>query len=213
MRELTEQEQFWRGEFGNDYVERNQGDTLLAANIALFAKILGHCQPVHSILEFGTNCGMNLRALQQLTPKTKLLGVELNQKACEQANQLGIADVWQGSLFDYPIDEMVDLSFTKGVLIHLAPDLLHKAYAQLYHSSQRYILIAEYYNPSPVEVNYRGNQGKLFKRDFAGEMLDFYPDLQLRAYGFAYHRDPLFPQDDTTWFLLEKHGVLLDQHG
>jgi spore coat polysaccharide biosynthesis protein SpsF len=118
---------------------------------------------------------------------------------------LGIAEVWQGSLFDYPIDDVVDLSFTKGVLIHLAPDLLPKAYAQLYHSSRRYILIAEYYNPAPVEVNYRGNQGKLFKRDFAGEILDLYPDLQLRAYGFAYHRDPLFPQDDTTWFLLEKH--------
>jgi spore coat polysaccharide biosynthesis protein SpsF len=23
-------------------------------------------------------------------------------------------------------------------------------------------------------------------------------------YGFAYHRDPNFPQDDITWFLLEK---------
>jgi spore coat polysaccharide biosynthesis protein SpsF len=23
-------------------------------------------------------------------------------------------------------------------------------------------------------------------------------------YGFAYHRDPAFPQDDITWFLLEK---------
>jgi pseudaminic acid biosynthesis-associated methylase len=204
MRELTEQEKFWQGEFGNEYIERNQGHALLAANLAMFTEILGHCQPVHSILEFGTNCGMNLRALQQLMPKTKLLGVELNEKACAQANLLGVAEVWQGSLFDYPIHEKVDFSFTKGVLIHLAPDLLNKAYAQLYNSSQRYILIAEYYNPIPVEVNYRGNEGKLFKRDFAGEMLDHYPDLQLRAYGFVYHRDLSFPQDDVNWFLLEK---------
>jgi len=44
----------------------------------------------------------------------------------------------------------------------------------------------------------------LFKRDFAGEMLDRYPALKLLDYGFVYRRDPLFPQDDMTWFLLEK---------
>jgi len=74
----------------------------------------------------------------------------------------------------------------------------------LYALSQRYILIAEYYNPVPVEVSYRGNSGKLFKRDFAGEMLDRYADLQLLDYGFGYHRDSQFPVDDITWFLLEK---------
>jgi hypothetical protein len=46
----------------------------------------------------------------------------------------------------------------------------------------------------------------LYKRDFAGEMLDRYPDLQLVDYGFSYHRDQNFPQDDANWFLLEKKG-------
>jgi spore coat polysaccharide biosynthesis protein SpsF len=35
-------------------------------------------------------------------------------------------------------------------------------------------------------------------------MLEKYPDLQLIDYGFCYKRDPAFPQDDATWFLLEK---------
>jgi pseudaminic acid biosynthesis-associated methylase len=206
MRELSEQEQFWQGDFGDEYVARNQGEDIISANVALFSDVLQHCRPIQSILEFGTNRGLNLRALNTLLPNTQLLGVELNAQACQLANTLGIAQVWNGSLFDYVIEKQVDLSFTKGVLIHLSPDLLTKAYAQLYESSQRYILIAEYYNPTPVEINYRGNQGKLFKRDFAGEMLDAYPDLSLRAYGFKYKRDPLFPQDDTTWFLLEKNA-------
>jgi hypothetical protein len=34
--------------------------------------------------------------------------------------------------------------------------------------------------------------------------LDRYPDLDLVDYGFVYHRDPLFPQDDMTWFLLQR---------
>jgi spore coat polysaccharide biosynthesis protein SpsF len=54
-----------------------------------------------------------------------------------------------------------------------------------------------------VEIDYRGHSGKLFKRDFAGEMLDRFPDLKLVSYGFCYHRDE-FPQDDSTWFLMEK---------
>jgi len=28
--------------------------------------------------------------------------------------------------------------------------------------------------------------------------------MQLVDYGFAYRRDPNFPQDDITWFLMEK---------
>ena len=41
----------------------------------------------------------------------------------------------------------------------------------------------------------------------AGEILDRYPSLQLVDYGFAYRRDPNFPQDDITWFLMEKREL------
>jgi spore coat polysaccharide biosynthesis protein SpsF len=66
--------------------------------------------------------------------------------------------------------------------------------------------VCEYYNPTPVEVTYRGHEQALFKRDFAGEMLDAFPELTLVDYGFTYHRDPKFPLDDSTWFLMEKQG-------
>jgi spore coat polysaccharide biosynthesis protein SpsF len=204
MRELTEQEKFWRGDFGNQYVERNVGQPLVAANLALFAKALARAGRIESVVELGTNAGNNLQALHQLLPRCELFGVEINANACAQAQALDIAQIWHGSLFDFPRERTFDLTLSKGVLIHLAPELLPAAYAQLYALSRRYILIAEYYNPSPVEVSYRGNSGKLFKRDFAGEMLDRHDDLQLVDYGFGYHRDPQFPVDDITWFLLEK---------
>lgn len=204
MRDLTEQEQFWQGDFGDQYVERNQGQALIAANVALFAKALVRVQGVKSVLELGTNAGNNLQALHRLLPAVELNGVEINAKAHAQAQALNIATVWHGSLFDFPGERQYDLTLSKGVLIHLAPELLNRAYDQLYHLSSRYVLIAEYYNPAPVEVPYRGNSGKLFKRDFAGEMLDRFADLQLLDYGFVYRRDPQFPVDDVTWFLLEK---------
>ncbi|BBP78574.1 hypothetical protein ACW9IK_21020 [Pseudomonas gingeri] len=34
MREFSEQEVFWRGEFGDEYVGRNQGPALITANLA-----------------------------------------------------------------------------------------------------------------------------------------------------------------------------------
>lgn len=64
-------------------------------------------------------------------------------------------------------------------------------------------MVCEYYNPTPISINYRGHTDRLFKRDFCGEILDRYPSLQLIDYGFVYHRDPGFPQDDITWFLME----------
>ena len=51
---------------------------------------------------------------------------------------------------------------------------------------------------------YRGHENVLFKRDFAGELLDKYKNrVLLLDYGFIYHRDT-YPQDDLTWFLMEK---------
>ena len=84
------------------------------------------------------------------------------------------------------------------------PEMLDTVYDKLYESSKKYILVCEYYNPSPVAIDYRGHSDRLFKRDFCGEMLDKYSDLKLIDYGFSYKRDPAFSQDDITWFLMEK---------
>ena len=93
---------------------------------------------------------------------------------------------------------------TLGVLIHLDPSALPDAYDTLFHNSRRYVLVCEYYNPSPMTVPYRGHSERLYKRDFAGELMDRHPSLQLVDYGFLYRRDPLFPADDTSWFLMRK---------
>lgn len=206
MREMTAQERFWQGEFGDAYVDRNAGAAAVASCLAFFGRALARAGGLGSVLELGTNRGLNLQALRALLPQAQLQGVELNGKACALARALNVAEIWEGSLFDYPVTKGFDLAFTKGVLIHLPPDLLPAAYDKLYQASRRFILVAEYYNPTPVEVSYRGHAERLFKRDFAGELLDRHTDLRLLDYGFVYHRDPLFPADDISWFLLEKQA-------
>jgi len=79
------------------------------------------------------------------------------------------------------------------------------------YPGKKYILIAEYYSTKPTEIIYRNYKNVLFKRDFAGEMLDQYSDLTLIDYGFVYRRDNLFPDDDINWFLLKKNKQAKEQ--
>lgn len=201
----TEQEHFWATDFGNEYVARNKGANIIASNLALFAKILARTQPIGSIIEFGSNIGLNLIALHQLLPKAHLAAVEINQTAATELQQnLPQVQLFHQSILNFTPEQTFGLVLIKGVLIHINPEKLPQVYDILYQSSERYICISEYYNPTPVTIPYRGHSDKLFKRDFAGEMLDRYPNLKLVDYGFSYHRDLHFPQDDTSWFLLEK---------
>jgi pseudaminic acid biosynthesis-associated methylase len=203
----TPQEGFWAGQFGSEYIGRNDSPQLLASNLNFFTKALKQAGRISSCLEFGANIGMNLKALQLLYPGIGLRGIEINPDAAKLLKALiGNENVYEGSIFDCPVEDRVDLSLIKGVLIHINPDMLPLVYEKLYRASNRFILVCEYYNPSPMEVPYRGHADRLFKRDFAGEMLEKYPNLSLVDYGFAYRRDPAFPQGDITWFLLEKRS-------
>lgn len=204
MAHSTPQEAFWAGQFGTDYINRNRSEELLASNRAFFAKALQKAGSIASCIEFGANVGMNLIALRQLFPEMGINGVEINPDAANELRKVvGDDGVIEGSMFAWE-GEPAELSFTKGVLIHINPDMLQAAYERLYAASSRFILVAEYYSPTPVAIPYRGHDDRLFKRDFAGEMLDRYTDLSLLDYGFAYRRDPQFPQDDISWFLMQK---------
>lgn len=203
----TEQETFWAGSFGTEYINRNQGANLLASNLALFNQALRSARKPESCIEFGANIGMNLRALKLLYPSQQQFGIEINKDAAtELRKHLPSENVFQTSILDFSPQHTFDLVLIKGVLIHMNPEYLPQIYETLYQSTGRYLLVCEYYNPTPVQITYRGHSDRLFKRDFCGEILDRHSDLHLVDYGFSYHRDPNFPQDDITWFLIEKQG-------
>ena len=201
----TEQEEFWAGEFGQEYIGRNTPEDFLASNIALFAKILARTKRPSSVIELGANIGLNLEAIRSLLPEADLAAVEINETACEELCKRvpGVSAI-QTSILEMKIAQKFDMVLIKGVLIHINPDELPTVYDQMEQLSSDYVVIVEYYNPSPVTINYRGHSDRLFKRDFAGEYLDRHPQFEIVDYGFTWHRDPLFPQDDTTWFLLQR---------
>ncbi|MDR0801813.1 pseudaminic acid biosynthesis-associated methylase [Fluviicola sp.] len=205
----TEQEQFWAGEFGTEYIDRNKSDAYLASNIHFFAQALKQTFQLSSVIEFGANIGMNLKAIRMLYPKVKLEGIEINEDATRiLAEIIGPDSVQNCSIFDIDSTQKYSLTLIKGVLIHINPEMLNLVYQKLYDCSEKYILVAEYYNPTPVSIKYRGHDNRLFKRDFAGEMMQQFKDLQLIDYGFVYKNDPSFPQDDITWFLMQKNDTI-----
>jgi pseudaminic acid biosynthesis-associated methylase len=201
------QEAFWRGAFGDEYTSRNADERLVAANTALFRRILAAAPGVRSIVELGCNRGLNLQALAAIDPALRLSAYEINAGAAKIAAGLGVAEVACASILDLDLAHAPpsDLAFTKGVLIHIGPGDLPRAYAALAGLARRYVMVCEYYNPTPVTVSYRGASERLFKRDFAGELMQSH-GLALVDYGFVYRRDPVAPQDDLTWFLMQKTG-------
>ena len=168
----------------------------------MFSKIIAKTHGVRSILEIGCNTGENLKALQTLG-YTDLGGVEINARAAEAACVAG--DVVCGSFLDMDL-WWADLVLSAGVLIHIDPADLELAYQQIYEAATRYVLLIEYYSPEPADILYRGHEGRLWKRDFASEFIDYVGQADARPkvvdYGFIWHRDT-FPQDDVTWFLME----------
>ncbi len=202
----TEQEEFWVGDFAKGYIERNKSSNLLASNINLFTHALSKCDSINSCIELGSNIGMNLMALKTIIPKTTFSAVEINESAVSELKKVIDAEnIYNESILDWKANRKYDLVFTKGVLIHINPDHLTSVYEKIYNSTNKYILICEYYNPSPQMILYRGEENKLFKRDFAGDILRKYEDVSLIDYGFIYRNDNLFPLDDISWFLIKKN--------
>lgn len=206
---MSEATDFWRGEFGDNYSERCSGETLIKNNEALFRKALlpmFYTTPMR-IIEFGANIGLNIHALRRIAPFStcEFSAVEPNEKAADELRKIEGVNVYQTSMqdADEPWGGGYDLAISKGVCIHVIPGDLPAAYAALYRASRRYILLVEYFSPSPREIIYRGETGRLWARDFCGEMMDAHPDLRRVAYGFVDRRDP-HPQDSVNWYLLER---------
>ena len=79
----NEQEAFWAGKFGDEYIDRNKSKTLYASNLRLFSEVLNLTRNVESISEYGCNVGMN-SSTQKLRPECLLHGIDI--KICVRAS-------------------------------------------------------------------------------------------------------------------------------
>jgi pseudaminic acid biosynthesis-associated methylase len=201
--ETTRLESLWAGEFGDEYVDRN---IEAAEGRASFWKELLRRHEVESALEVGCNVGANLRWIAEELGPDRTAGVDLNAKALEVLGErVPGVDARLAAGRELPFDDgSHDLVFTMGVLIHQPTDELRNVMAEIVRCSSRLILCGEYYADEDVEVPYRGERGALFKRDFGGRYLDWFPALREVDRGFLSKDDG--PWDDLTYWVLEKSG-------
>jgi pseudaminic acid biosynthesis-associated methylase len=169
---LTEQEQFWAGDFGSSYTQRN-GIANWRARVPFWADIIARTG-ARSILEVGCNAGMNLRAIRQAAPEVHAWGCDINQAALQQAADDGHSVV-EASVFDFGDVwwERFDLTATVGVLIHISPADIERAMRAIIASSKKYVLAVEYADEWEVEVSYRGHSERLWRRPFGQMYQDF----------------------------------------
>ena len=201
----TPQEKFWAGKFGNKYLKRNKKSIYYKSNKKLFDTALRKTKNIKSCLELGAGSGQNIKYLKLKYPKALLSAVEINKSSVNQIKKIiKEKNIYNQSILKFNSKYKYDLVLTKGVLIHIQPDKLKKVYNLIFNLSKKYILISEYYNSTPVKLSYRGYKNRLYKRDFAGEMLKKFKKLKLIDYGFVYKHDPKYPLDDASWFLLKK---------
>lgn len=209
MKAISPQLEAWAGDFGDDYIQRNEatpdlvrGKTRAWAEILRSPLVQGS---VTSALEVGANIGLNLRALANIT-NWELHAVEPNETARHRLaadNVVETSNIHAGTAEDIPLaDASVDLVFTSTVLIHVPPANLLQACREIHRVSKRFILCNEYFSANAETIKYRGHKELLFKRDFGAFWLENFSDIELIDYGFLWRR--VAAMDSTTWWLFAK---------
>lgn len=193
---MTTQLDHWRGDFGRAYTDRNDVDHL--DRVATLRRLIP--AGVQDVVEVGCNKGHNLLAVKQATGAV-VRGVEPGDYARELALESGLTVV-AGDIYRIPYeDDGFDLAMTSGVLIHTPPDRLDDALREMVRVARRYVLAIEYHSPVDEEVEYRGLDGMLWRRDYGAHYLRVFPDLTLRAWGDLTADDGF---ERARYWLLEK---------
>lgn len=205
MTKLTEQEKFWKGSFMEKYMIRNSVFDEFKSMEA-WTKMLKKTSDVKTILECGANIGRDLIYLSRIFPKAKMSLIEINTRVFNVANQrLKTEYAFNGSIANSSLPKNhFDLVFTSGVLIHVAPENLIENCRKMFNYSKKYILIAEYFNKTPVSIDYYGRKNILFKRDFGRFFVENF-QVDLIDYGFLWGNEyEKAGFDDITFWLFKK---------
>lgn len=205
---MTEKEQlkFWKETYTDEYINRNSEFNLKLGVEGWKIITKKITDPIERLLECGSNIGRNINFLNQVYPDAKKSIVEVAKKPYEiVTSRYQLEHSFNGPLLNSDLPKnYFDLVFTNSVLIHIHPDDVLANMKKMYEYSKNYILISEYFNRTPVMIEYRGELNKLFKSDFGKTFITNF-DVELVDYGFLWghiYDDAGF--DDITFWLFKK---------
>lgn len=200
----NDQEIFWSELYAEDYIKKNaEFDTILG--VQAWEKMLASTSGITSLLECGCNIGRNIDSLDRLLPSASKSIIEISKPAFDfVSSRHALAQKFNGSILESPLEGSFDLVYTMGVLIHINPDELLANLQKAYNYSNKYLLFGEYFNRTPIMLDYQGQKNRLFKRDFGKLVMENF-SVKLLDYGFLWgHIYDAAGFDDVTWWLFEK---------
>lgn len=202
---MNEQEQFWARDYGAACREKNATFDQ-ESGVEAWRTMLAKAGPIASFLECGSNIGRNIGMLATALPNAPPSAIEVNAEAFDVVRRsYSLEHAFNGTIAGSNLPERAfDLVFTCGVLIHVHPDHLLQTLQRVFDYSRRYVQIGEYFNRTPVMIEYQGQRDRLFKRDFGRYFLQHFP-ARVVDYGFLWGR--VYDGagfDDITWWLFEK---------
>ena len=201
----SEQEEFWAQTYARDYISKNSSFDL-KLGVEAWQLMLRKTANVGSLLECGCNIGRNLRFLDVALPAASKSVIEISKPAFEfVTREHRLSQAFNGAILDSIFAaRSFDLVYTIGVLIHINPDQLLSHMTKMFDYSNRYVLIGEYFNRTPVMIEYQGQKDRLFKRDFGKLFIESF-HAKLVDYGFLWgHLYDTAGFDDITWWLFER---------
>ena len=205
---MNKQLEHWTGTAGHEYIERNDfADYKLEQGVTAYKRILKGLK-FRSLLEVGSNIGLNLWFINEIFKgKKTLYAVEPFQEAFEVLLYQKYFNVRAANCDGYKLphkDASIDIVMTSGVLIHVSPENLKRMTDEIVRVSKKSIICSEYFSDKPEAIPYRGQTDILFKRDFGKFYLENY-NLKCVNYGFLWSTElPIF--DNLTWWVFEKQG-------
>lgn len=196
----NETEQFWAGDFGKAYLERNQVDW--TKRIPFYCRIVEMTNCV-DVFELGCNAGWNLRAIGRVDQDIEIRGCDVNGDALIEASKaISYGDFEICAARDivtfYGPDWKHHLTMTAGVLIHIPEEEIWEVMRSMVALSSEYVLAIEYDSDKTEEVTYRGHSGRLWRRPY-GPM---YQSLRMHLiYSCKLGPEDGFGPGCTAWLL------------
>ena len=159
----NDQEIFWSEQYAEDYIKKNaEFDTGLA--LEAWGKMLASTSGITSLLECGCNIGRNIDSLERVLPSASKSIIEISKPAFDFVSRRhALAQKFNGSILESSLEGSFDLVYTMGVLIHINPDELLANLQKAYNYSNKYLLFGEYFNRTPIMLDYQGQKTAFLK--------------------------------------------------
>jgi pseudaminic acid biosynthesis-associated methylase len=202
---LNDQQVFWKEKYSKEYISKNSSYTI-DEGVKCWAQMLQRANGVTNILECGSNIGKNIGLLNHVLPSASKSIIEISPDAYGiVTSKYELSQSFNGPIVASNFEkESFDLVFSMGVLIHIHPNDLLQNMQKMFDYSSKYILMGEYFNRTPVMIEYHGEKDKLFKRDFGKMFIENF-DVELVDYGFLWgHLYDNAGFDDITYWLFRK---------